>query len=302
MTKADDLKIQIPLAPVLVLDDEEQILKSIERELRSTATVESFTSPQTALDALGKKDYSVVIADFRMPEMNGIQFLANCALVRPNTQRILLTAFSDFLTVGETVNKAKIHRLMSKPWEREDLIAAVDFAQRQHDLLHENEQLRTLALTDSLTGVSNRRYFKIRMQSEFSRAQRFKRNLSLIMADVDDFKKFNDEFGHQKGDEILRQVAQSLDSKKRGMDTVARWGGEEFTIILPEVEKSQAAEIAQRHLDFVKSEYAVTLTMGVANFPSDASSAETLIEAADIALRRGKGHGKSQVLMYGDPL
>ena len=282
--------------PILVLDDEPEILTAIKRDLRSCATVETFSSATDALNALAKNEYSVILSDLRLPQMSGLDFLEKAEKLWPNSQRILLTAFVDLASLQDSVNKARLNQLMSKPWEPAELEECVKRAQRQYETLAENQQLRRLALTDSLTGISNHRHFLDRLLAEFSRAKRYGRPLSIIMADIDNFKKFNDDFGHPKGDEVLRAVAQCLDSGKRSMDTVARYGGEEFCIVLPEVTRPQATEIANRHLEQVLARTKVSLSLGVASYPDDAKSPEELVRIADEALLRAKRQGKSRVL------
>src|SRR5690606_8150450 len=162
-------------------------------------------------------------------------FLSEVAQIHPTTQRILLTGHLDLADLPDSINRARLNFIMTKPWEVEDIRQVVDRAIRVNELERENIELRKMALVDSLTGVSNNRYFWERLDSEFARAQRYNRSLSLIMADVDNFKAFNEEHGHLHGDKVLRDCAQSLEANKRGADTVARYGGEEFAIILPEV-------------------------------------------------------------------
>jgi len=282
--------------PIMVLDDEIEITKAIARDLRRHATVETFSSAHEALKNFKKQEYSVVISDLKMPEMNGLDFLSQCAKIKPNTQRILLTAFVDLASLEDSINSARLNKLMTKPWEPLDLQNAVEQAQRSYELLAENFELRKMALTDGLTGLTNHRYFWERLEAEFSRAQRYGRPLSLIMCDVDDFKKYNDKYGHQKGDEVLKHIANSLEQSKRTMDTVARYGGEEFSIILPEVSRPQASEIAKRYLENMKSQDNVTASFGIASYPDDAKSSTELVYVADQALLRAKAQGKACVV------
>lgn len=281
---------------VLLVDDEEEILKSLSRDLRRHAAVETFTNPVKALEHFRQENYSAVISDLRMPEMNGLDFLAECAKIRPDTQRILLTAFADLADLSDSINRARLNLLLSKPWEASELQTAVEHAIRSNEILRENAELRKMALSDALTSVANHRYFWERLESEFSRAHRYGRPLTLIMADIDDFKKFNDTEGHQRGDEVLRQVAQCLEKFRRSMDTVARYGGEEFAIILPEATRPQGIEIAKRNLQRCLKETGISLSLGVASFPDDAKSSTELVHLADFAMLKAKKNGKSQVL------
>lgn len=291
---SDRLVGEVP--PVMIVDDEIEITKSVTRDLRRVAQCESFTNPRAALDALRSRPYSVIISDLKMPDLNGLELLQQAASLQPAAQRILLTAFVDLVTLEDGINKSRLHKIMTKPWEPAELAVAVDESLRTFQLTSENTALRRLALTDALTGVSNHRYFWERLESEFSRAQRYGRPLSLIMADVDDFKKFNDMHGHQHGDDVLRKVALALETGRRSMDTVARYGGEEFAVILPESTRPQATEISARLIEKVKQEAGVGISMGVASYPDDATSTSSLVFEADQALLTAKSLGKSRVI------
>lgn len=282
--------------PILVLDDEIEITKAIARDLRRHAIVKTCTSPSEALDALREQEFSVIVSDLQMPEMDGLEFLKLCAEIQPDAQRLLLTAFADLASLETSINRAKLNQLMTKPWEPDDLQSAVETLYRANETLRENRELRRLALMDALTGVANHRYFWDRLEAEFSRAKRYGRPLALIMADVDNFKKFNDQFGHLRGDEVLRDVAQALEKGRRSTDLVARYGGEEFGVILPEVTRPMALDIARRHLETVKGDTQIGLSLGVATYPDDAASTTELVDRADKALLEAKARGKSQVV------
>jgi len=253
------------------------------------------SSPKDALQKIGADDYSVIVSDLKMPEMTGLELLEQCSILRPHCQRILLTAFADLASLSDSINRAKLNLILTKPWEPSELASAVEQAQRVNEQLRENESLRRLALTDSLTGVSNNRYFWERLESELSRAKRYGRPLAVLMGDVDDFKKYNDQHGHLTGDRVLRDVAQALDAVKRSMDTVARYGGEEFGVILPEASAVKAFEIAERFRDAVFEKTKISLSLGVAAYPDHAESARDLVQRADQALLYAKAHGKAQV-------
>lgn len=293
MTAPQSKWIEVNL-PVMLVDDEAEILKSLARDLRRHAIVETFTSPKEALEAFRHRDFAVVVSDLQMPEMNGLEFLTECEKIRPECQRMLLTAFADLAGLEDSVNRARINRLMTKPWEAKDLQDALSALQRTNEAHRENIELRRLALMDGLTGVANHRYFWDRLEAELSRAKRYGRPLSLIMCDVDDFKKYNDEHGHRRGDEVLRDVAQTLEKGKRLTDLVARYGGEEFAIILPEVTRPAATEFAKREIEHVFRGTQIGLSMGVASYPDDAKSTTELVETADRALLLAKKLGKKR--------
>jgi two-component system cell cycle response regulator len=284
------------LLPILVVDDEVEITKSLARDLRRHAVVETFTDPREALKAISEKNYSLILSDLKMPHMSGLDFLAECRSLQPKAQRILLTAYIDLASLPDSINKAHLNFILTKPWEPADLQEIIERFQRLGELERENEELRKLALTDGLTGIANHRYFWERLDSEFSRAKRYGRPLSLIMSDVDNFKKINDTLGHQKGDEVLKACAEALVQGQRISDTVARYGGEEFAIILPEVTRPKALEIAERLLLKVDEVAKVGMSFGVAAYPDDASSSTELVDKADRALLKAKETGKHKVL------
>jgi diguanylate cyclase (GGDEF)-like protein len=162
------------------------------------------------------------------------------------------------------------------------------------------EELQRLSVTDGLTGLTNHRSMMERLKEETLRADRNKHSFSVIMADVDHFKSYNDTFGHPAGDEVLKRVAVLLSDSTRKIDCVARYGGEEFAVLLPETEIPGALEVAERIRKRVASEQfperAITLSIGVAEFPRDGDRAEMVIAVADAALYEAKRAGRNQVV------
>ena len=160
-------------------------------------------------------------------------------------------------------------------------------------------QTRELSVTDELTGVFNRRHFAQVLQLEWKRAVRFKRELSLLMIDVDFFKRYNDTYGHLKGDEVLKGLGSLLTENLREVDTVARFGGEEFIVLLPDTDKRGALAVAEKLRHMVQEKIrSITISVGVANYPEDVTEMDDLIDHADIALYDAKDSGRNRVLTY----
>lgn len=166
------------------------------------------------------------------------------------------------------------------------------------------EQQYRLATTDGLTELYNHRYFQEQMRMQVEQSKRYNNNFSLIIIDIDFFKKFNDTFGHQSGDAVLRQVAQTLKRNVRATDIVCRYGGEEMSIILPNTSKEEAQSTAEKICHRVADrkfklagdkETNVTISLGVATFPNDGDTASKIIDAADKRLYNAKHNGRNQV-------
>jgi len=168
-------------------------------------------------------------------------------------------------------------------------------------------KVKKLSITDPLTSLYNRRYLMERLENEVDRCSRYGRSLSLIMADIDHFKKYNDTRGHQRGDQLLRAVADRLRSLVRKPDFVARYGGEEFIVVMPETACQEASHLAERMREAVNSledtgsgsqrEGKITVSLGIAEMPTHAKDAATLVREADRALYRAKEEGRNRVAM-----
>jgi len=166
------------------------------------------------------------------------------------------------------------------------------------------EEVESLSYTDNLTGLANQRYFVRRLDEEIDRARRYSRSLGLIIFDIDELKGINDRYGHQAGDQVLRQMGVTLGNSIRSIDVVARYGGDEFCIIMPESDRATCARFMQRlqkkiessrfRLNQIEREVTCTVSLGGAIFPDNAENAEQLIYTADMALLKAKESGRNQ--------
>jgi diguanylate cyclase (GGDEF)-like protein len=174
-----------------------------------------------------------------------------------------------------------------------------------------HERLESLSVRDPLTGLYNRMYMEESMERELLRAQRSGGSLGVIMLDIDHFKRFNDTFGHEAGDDVLRAIGSFLRQSVRGSDIACRYGGEEFLVILPDSDSKTVLQRAEYLRSVVKSLPApsgsethipVTLSCGLAVFPDDGLSSEAVLRAADMALYRAKEGGRDRVCTSQVPL
>jgi diguanylate cyclase (GGDEF)-like protein/PAS domain S-box-containing protein len=177
--------------------------------------------------------------------------------------------------------------------------------QAQDALLKSEALLRELSIRDHLTGLFNRRYLEVTLERELQRANRKKLSVGIIMLDVDDFKYFNDAYGHAAGDAILQELGNLMLEHVRGEDIPSRYGGDEFIIILPDASREVTKKRAERFRDDAHAIQiqleghtleTVTISLGVAVFPEDGSSSAAVLKAADDALYRAKREGRGQVV------
>ncbi len=167
-------------------------------------------------------------------------------------------------------------------------------------------RLENMAYTDGLTALFNYRYFIRELEKEIKRGERYDYEISLIMIDIDDFKRVNDLFGHDIGNIVLKKLSEILSSGIRDIDIIARYGGEEFVILLPNTKKENAQILAERLRKNVKERFEIdsqglppiTITLGISSFPQDATNMYELIKKADIALYTGKKVGKNITVLY----
>jgi diguanylate cyclase (GGDEF)-like protein len=163
--------------------------------------------------------------------------------------------------------------------------------------------VKQLAYLDGLTGIFNRRFFELRIMEEIERARRYGTGMAVIMADIDQFKRLNDEFGHVLGDEVLRQVSSLFNQQLRKIDVVCRYGGEEFGILLTQTTAPHALEVAEKlrkivaHWQFPGVPQTVTISAGAAGFPEHGTTRDQLVRAADNALYAAKQSGRNRVCL-----
>ncbi|OQY08483.1 MAG: diguanylate cyclase response regulator [Desulfobacteraceae bacterium 4572_123] len=239
--------------PILIADDDPIGRKLLENTLvKSGHKVVAAEDGLKALNLFSDEFFPIVLTDWMMPGMNGLDL---CRALRKKQLPgyvfiILLTArdSKDDIIAGL---EAGADDYLSKPFLHAELIARINTGIRILELeksLHRaNEKIKRMSVTDSLTGCYNKWYLNKHLPVEISRSKRYNRALSVIMCDIDHFKKVNDTFGHLAGDEVLKNFSSCLmQSVRKKIDWVVRYGGEEFLFVLPETEKAGAYELAER--------------------------------------------------------
>ncbi len=228
-------------------------------------------------------------------------WLANRASIA--SQAAVPLRSGEHVTAVLIVGWAEPHELDPAQVDRLHVIASQASLALHNALLH--EELERLSVTDRLTELYNHGYFQQRLEEELERASRFGRTLSLIMLDIDNFKQFNDRWGHPRGDTVLRAVSAVIRENLREIDVAARYGGEEFIVVLPETDEPGALAVAERiRRSMAEHEFDAgegvpaahqTVSLGVATYPTHGGTAPRLVEAVDAAMYEAKRRGKNQV-------
>lgn len=296
---------------VLIVDDEAAARDTIADLLTEDGySVTATESGEKALGLLEQSSFDLIISDLMMPNMSGIELTKSIKATSIDTPIVVITGFATIEHAVESM-KAGAYDFITKPFNIDQIKITVQKAletKRLQKLAGEREFYKQLSNSDELTGLSNYRYCSEMLQKEVERANRYGRPLSLMMIDIDDFKSCNDTFGHLAGDMVLKQIAMLIKKTTRDSDLVSRYGGEEFTVILPETSEEEARVVADRIRDAVakfkfKSDTnkplgRLTITLGLSSLPNKADNMKDLIRTADFALYQGKASGKNRVVVF----
>ncbi|MDB5816332.1 MAG: Response regulator PleD [Rhodocyclales bacterium] len=290
---------------LLVIDDMPSNIETLYEICKEDYEVCMATSGQQALEFCQTRQPHLILLDVEMPEMDGHEVCRRLKsdLLTDNIPVIFVTANNDPLEEARALDEG-VTDFITKPFHARVVLARV---RTQLTLKYQTDLLRTLALTDGLTGVANRRHFDTTLQNEWRRCARARHSLALILIDVDFFKRYNDHYGHQAGDDCLQCIASALRAMlNRSHDLIARYGGEEFVYILPDTslegaeKKACEMEAAVRALAIPheKSDVAefVTISVGVAAcIPARGEDAADLLGCADRQLYAAKQAGRGQI-------
>ncbi len=313
---------------VLLVDDDLNMLRLLRHHLeREGYDVMTASSSREGLQVALQQVPQIVITDWMMPEMTGVELCSHLRRSQAGNKMyvIVVTARDDDEQVVEAFG-AGADDYIVKPFNPKILIARVRAAQRMIQLRERVEdserarlrqvaelgvmtrKLRAAALTDTLTELPNRRYAMKRLKQEWESAQRTGRPLSVVMCDIDHFKRVNDEHGHDAGDVVLRETGLTLQSQLRASDVLCRLGGEEFLVIAVGADAETGLQVAERlryaverhRIRYQTFDRAVTMSLGVAESQSGMRSIDDLIKAADEALYSAKAAGRNRVVIAGD--
>ncbi len=307
-------------ARILVVDDHPDNIELLRARLEARGyEVETAEDGEEALRKVFERPPSLVLLDVMMPKMDGFETVRRIKANKdlPFIPVIMQTALDSTQDIVEGLN-AGADDYITKPLNFAELEARVksllrikalqeSLEERERQLQEINEKLERMSMTDGLTGIANRRSLEEKLKDMFEHSLRLHEPLSVVMCDIDRFKSVNDTYGHQAGDDVLKQFAQVIHREAREIDRVGRYGGEEFMLLLPGTVLDAAVTFAERvrhsieshTFEFEGGTLKRTMSCGVASWPHPKiQQTDGLIKAADDALYVAKKTGRNKVIRF----
>jgi len=284
---------------VLSVDDDEEMIGLLHEVVSQLGHV-SVTAVDgvDAFEKLGESEFDIIITDISMPRMNGIELTKRVKTDFEDIDVVVVTGYQEEYKYTDVI-EIGASDFISKPFNINELEAKINRIIREREL---RAELKRLSIRDGLTSLYNRRYFDENLKREAIRAFRQRYGLFLLLVDVDNFKEYNDQFGHQKGDDLLKELARLMMFYSRdNVDSVYRYGGDEFAVIIPHAKHEQAILVAQRLRNkFNTSKLGPAfLSMGMAQLAGGLKTLEqdleTLLRIADQHLYLAKNNGGDQI-------
>lgn len=291
---------------ILIVDDDLAIRDAMHEFIEMSGFNSSVaSSAEEALDILSDDTVEVVITDIMLPGMDGLALTDRIKRSR-DIDVIVMTGYSTDYSYEEAVSKGASD-FVFKPVKFEELLLRLKRVLKERRLNQERvqmlDELKKLSITDGLTQLYNSRYFYSQLKGEIERCNRYGHQLSLLLLDIDNFKAYNDTYGHLEGDKILVSLGRIIKSCLRKMDTAYRYGGEEFTIILPDTHGEEAGTVAERLRTAVAAEdftsgrnpdVTITISIGVTQYRRE-EKISSFVQRADQAMYQSKQAGRNQV-------
>lgn len=287
---------------VLIVDDAPDTLEIIQKLFYYEGyDVLTASTGEEGVKKVEEENPEVVLMDINLPGIDGTEALRRIRMINPQQCVVMLTAFA---TVDNAIQALKegASDFVKKPFENEHLIHIVNQCFEKHKTLKEKENLeeevRRLSITDDLTGLYNHRHFFKTLEAELARLKRQRTSLSLMMFDLDNFKSYNDLYGHLEGDKVLRKIGEIVSHSIRyNVDSGYRYGGDEFAVLLIGASVDQAMAIAERIRSFIEQtefQKKTTVSIGLSEY-RDPLDLEGFVKSADDAMYIAKHSGGNRL-------
>ena len=291
---------------ILIVEDEETIAITLQEYLEIVGYQSSVVKTAgEAIKALNTGNIDMVITDINLGGMDGLD-LTEEVKKEHNVDVIVMTGYTEEYSYESVISKGASD-LIFKPIRFEELVLRIKRVLRERQLSQGQVEmmgkLKKLAITDGLTKLFNSRHFYNQLELETDRSNRYTYALALLLLDIDNFKSYNDTYGHLEGDKVLVRLGQTIISCLRSMDSAYRYGGEEFTVILPGTKGAEALAVAERIRVAVENEsfsprsdtkVPITISLGVTEF-NPKEKIETFVKRADEAMYLSKEEGRNRV-------
>lgn len=285
---------------ILVIEDEKEAGQTLGFVLYAAGhNVNMATSAREGLKILKDVACAAVITELRMSDMSGSELVREIKKIDSKISVVVITPYL-FINSAIEVMEDGAFGYITKPFNPTEIRIVVQHAIERFFLMSEADKKSyyyDLSTTDGSTGVYNHRYLHEVLDRELERARRYPQHMALAMIDVDNFKKYNDSHGHLAGDELLRGLTNLIVRSMRTLDMVFRYGGEEFCVLMIESDKKGGVLAGERILNLVRLSLPTTISMGISDYPTDASDKNTLIDKADKALYQAKTTGKNKIVL-----
>lgn len=289
----------------IIVDDERPALKVLEfllKQYENIEIVEIFTDIHKMFEKIKKDSIDLIFLDIEMPNMNGIEVAERILKIDSHIQIVFVTAYNNYAIEAFEMN---VVDYIVKPVLKRRLDKTIKRILEKYLVMKKIDELTLTVNTDCLTNLYNRRYMTKRIEEEIARYKRNKKAFSLVISDIDFFKKVNDMYGHDCGDYVLKKVSKRMLRGIRKQDVLSRWGGEEFIFLFPETNLKEAKILCERIREKIEKESIcyndikiyITMSFGVALFDRD-ESIDEIIKNADKALYKSKTQGRNCVCIY----
>ncbi|MBU1196391.1 MAG: diguanylate cyclase [Proteobacteria bacterium] len=300
---------------ILYVEDNEVAFKTVSIILKNESSISVYREKtvESALKLLLAEKFDMLLLDYDLPDGTGLDLLRATHQLKISTPAVFITGQGDEIIASNAIREGAYDYLTKSQINRDTLLGSIQNTLEKFRLKQTVdkafEKITIMSTRDALTGLYNRQYMDDLLSKEFNRARRYKTQLSCLLFDLDYFKKINDTYGHACGDQILKEVAALLSKNRRESDSVFRYGGEEFFMLLPHTDIQGASVVAENLrknceseiFTYGKHQIYVTISTGIASMQvSEPESATEFIVQADTALYQAKKNGRNCFCLYAE--
>ncbi len=308
---ADTLVEEAPAGRILIVDDRPETVAWFRAGLEPLNTVSAVDSFEETLVRVRGGDFDLVVVSLGLRGFDGLRLCSQLRSIPEgrNVPILVIISEGDRRKLTQALEMG-VNDYLTRPVDKNELIARVRTQLRKKhyaDRLRHNMQLSLeMAITDQLTGLHNRRYMSRHLDTLIENAKKSEKPIAFLIMDIDHFKAVNDTYGHDVGDEVLKEFAKRISANIRGIDLACRYGGEEFVVVMPDTDMQLAFSIAERlrgsvekskfSISCAPNKLAITVSIGIAGSEGSNDTAQALLHRADQALYRAKREGRNRVV------